>query len=149
MVIIEENEYLAHYGVLRRSGRYPGGSSNNQNTRNKSFLDYIDEMKAQGLSDTQIAQGISELDENNKISVARLRDAKTIAKNQVKQAEIGMAQRLKNKGYSNSAIAERMGVSGESYVRSLLAPGAKDKADIYRATSEMLKSRVDVDKYAL
>lgn len=138
MVIISEDDIL-HYGILRRSGRYPWGSSSSQNVRNKSFLDYVDDLRREGLSDTQIAQGLG-------ISTTRLRAARTIANNQQKQAKISQAQRLKDKGLSNVAIGERMGIN-ESSVRALLADGAKDKADILTATSSMLKDQVDKKKF--
>lgn len=133
-MIIEEEDYLAHYGILRRSGRYPWGSGGSQNTRNKMFLDYVAEMRSQGMSDTDIARGVG-------ITTTQLRAASSIAKNAAKQADIGMAQRLKDRGLSNVAIGERMGIN-ESSVRSLLAPGSKDKADILQTTSNMLKDQV-------
>lgn len=138
-MIIEEDNYLAHYGVLRRSGRYPWGSGSTQNVRNKSFLDYIANMRAQGLSEVEIARGVG-------ISTTQLRAANSIAKNQQKQAQISMAQRLKDKGYSNVAVGERMGLN-ESSVRALLEPGAKARADVLKTTSEMLKREVDSKKY--
>lgn len=130
----DESEYLAHYGILRKSGRYPWGSGNTQEERNRTFLSVVDEMHKQGLSDTEIAAGF-------KMTTTELRATKSIAKNAEKQAQINMAQRLKNKGYSNVAIGERMGLN-ESSVRALLAPGQKDKADILEATANMLKDQV-------
>ncbi len=138
MIITEEN-YLAHYGILRKSGRYPWGSGGDQSTRNRDFLGYIDGLKKDGLSETEIARGLG-------VTTTQLRAARSIARSQEKQAEINMAQRLKDKGYSNVAIGERMGKS-ESYVRSLLAPGQKDKADVLQATSEMLKNQVEEKGY--
>jgi DNA-binding CsgD family transcriptional regulator len=138
-VIITEENYLAHYGILRKSGRYPWGSGGDQSTRNRDFLGYIDGLKKDGLSETEIARGLG-------VTTTQLRAARSIARSQEKQAEINMAQRLKDKGYSNVAIGERMGKS-ESYVRSLLAPGQKDKADVLQATSEMLKNQVEEKGY--
>lgn len=132
----EEHDYLVHYGILRRSGRYEWGSGETQNTRNKMFLDHVAGLRAQGLTEVEIAKGMG-------ISTTELRAAKSVAKAQQKQSQIAMAQRLKDKGYSNGAIAERMNLPGESSVRALLAPGAKDKADILTATSDMLKREVD------
>ena len=40
-MIRTEEEHLAHYGILRRSGRYPWGSGGTQTQRNRSFLDII------------------------------------------------------------------------------------------------------------
>ena len=134
-MIIDEDVHLEHYGILRRSGRYPWGSGGNVPERSKSFLDWINELRRQGLSDPEIATGVG-------LSTTELRAVNTIAKNQQKQADIGMAQRLHDKGNSNVAIGKRMGIP-ESSVRNLLAPGAKDKADILTQTSNMLRSEVD------
>lgn len=138
MQINEED--LLHYGILRRSGRYPWGSggpenvSSNPNKRNKQFLDYVNDLKAKGLSESEIAQGMD-------ASTTELRAARSNARNAQRQADINMAQRLKDKGYSNVAIGERMG-KNESTVRSLLEPGAKDNADVLTSTANMLKAEV-------
>ena len=86
------------------------------------------------MSETEIASALG-------VTTTQLRAHRSIAKNEKRQADIGMAQRLKDDGWSNVAIGERMGIN-ESSVRSLLAPGAKDKADILMATSNMLKDQV-------
>lgn len=135
-----DSEYLAHYGVLRKSGRYPWGSSSNQSTRNKSFLEYIDDLRGRlGYNEVQIAEAIG-------ISTTQLRAAKTIAKAEQKQSSISMAQRLKDKGLSNVEIGKRMGIN-ESSVRALLKPGEQDKADILMTVSTMLKDEVAQKKY--
>lgn len=132
--------YLAHYGILRRSGRYPWGSSNNQSTRNRDFLEYIKELRRElKYSDVEIAKALG-------ISTTQLREATTIARNEQKQSKIALAQRLHDKGMSNSAIGRRMGIN-ESSVRALLAPSAKDKADILTAVTGKLKEEVAEKKY--
>lgn len=147
---IDEQEYLAHYGILRRSGRYPWGSSGwgknppDDYTNNMAFVDHIDLLKRQGLTDADIAKGFST--EDHKISVNQLRAEKSLAKTQMKQADILMAERLRAKGMSNTAIGERMG-KPESTVRTLLAPGAKDKADNLKSIKDMLRSHVDEKSY--
>jgi biotin operon repressor len=134
-LIIDEEQYLAHYGILRKSGRYPWGSGENPNQRNKMFLDVVGDLRKEGMSDTDIAQGFG-------LTTTQLRAARSIARNALKQADIAMAQRLKeDRGWSNVAIGERMGIN-ESSVRALLAPGQKDKADILEKTANMLKEQV-------
>jgi DNA-directed RNA polymerase specialized sigma24 family protein len=91
------------------------------------------------LKDTEIARGFG-------ITTTQLRAARSIAKNAEKQAQIGMAQRLKDKGWSNVKIGERMNLN-ESSVRQLLAPGQKDRAEILEATSGMLRDAVDEKHY--
>lgn len=138
-MIISEDTYLAHYGILRKSGRYPWGSGGTQSERNRTFLGMVDDMRNSGMSEAEIARGFG-------LTTTALRAAKSIAKNQEKQADIAQAQRLKSNGWSNIAIGKRMGIN-ESSVRALLDPGQKDKADVLQATSSMLKDQVDKKLY--
>jgi len=138
-MIIPEDDYLVHYGILRKSGRYPWGSGGPESASNKNFLGYVAELQKKGLTESQVAEGMG-------INTTQLRAAKSIARTEERQANINMAQRLKDKGMSNVAIAERMG-QPESSVRALLAPGIKDKADILQTTSNMLKEQVGEKKY--
>jgi hypothetical protein len=138
-LIRTQEEHLAHYGILRRSGRYPWGSGGSESTRNRSFLDTIDMHRKDGMSDSEIARGYG-------ISTTELRAARSIALSQQKQEKILTAQRLKEKGWSNVKIGDRMNLN-ESSVRALLAPGEKDKADALQTTSNMLKDNVAKKKY--
>jgi hypothetical protein len=148
LIIQEEDapdDFLAHYGILRRSGRYPWGSSGNTvEQRSRDFLGAVEELRKKGLTDTQIAAAFST--EEHPFTTTMLRATNTIARNAVKQADINMAQRLKDKGYSNVAIGERMGIN-ESSVRALLAPGAKDKAENIQTIADMLKDEVEAGGY--
>lgn len=137
-MIIDEDEYLAHYGVLRKSGRYPWGSGG-EDVHYTTFLKSVDDMHKQGLTEAQIAQGLG-------ISTTQLRARKSIAKNEKKQADIDTAWKLKQTGMGNVAIGREMGLP-ESTVRSLLKPGEKDKQDQLQSVASMLKSEVDNKKY--
>lgn len=139
-MIIDEDTYLAHYGILRRSGRYPWGSGGpEENAGPHSFLNYVTDLRKQGLSEVDIATAIGS-------TVAELRAAKSIARNEKKQADINLAQRLHDDGNSNVAIGKRMGIP-ESSVRALLEPGQQDKAAVLGATTRMLKDQVAQKKY--
>lgn len=135
MVVFTDEEYVAHYGVLRKSGRYPYGSGGDDAAGNRTFLDTVERLrKEEGLSEAEIARGFG-------ISVAQLRSSKAIAKNEVLQADIARATRLKDEGKSNVMIGELMG-RNESYIRTLLEPGRKHKADVLFATASVLKQHV-------
>jgi len=136
---LDEEAYLAHYGILRKSGRYPWGSGEDQSTRNRDFLAAVDELRKEGLSDVEICRGFG-------ISTTQLRAAKSIAKTEQKQAQIFEAQRLKDKGMSNVAIGEKMGLN-ESSVRALLIPGTQVKADVLEATAAVLRDQVAQKTY--
>ena len=134
-MIRTEEEHLSHYGILRRSGRYPWGSGGTENVRNKSFLDTIAGQRKSGMTDAQIAKswGIS----RNELTAAR-----SIALSQQKQAKILQAQRMRDRGWSKVAIGQRMGLN-ESSVRALLADGELDKVTANQMTANMIKSHVD------
>ena len=51
-------EILMHYGMPRRSGRYPWGSGENPYQHSGDFLSRVDELKSQGMSDTEIAKAM-------------------------------------------------------------------------------------------
>lgn len=138
-MIIEEDDYLAHYGILRKSGRYPWGSGGEE-IHSRDFIGMVDHLKKdKGLSDIEICKGLG-------ITTSQLRARRSIAKNEQKQADISQAQRLKDTGMSNVAIGKEMG-KNESSVRALLEPGARDKADQLTSTANMLKDQVAKKKY--
>lgn len=137
---IDEDDYLAHYGILRRSGRYPWGSGETPLERAGTFSSMLTDLRNKGLTDAEIARGFSTKD--YPFTTSQLRETNTIARNTKKQADIAMAQRLRDKGMSNVAIGQRMGIP-ESSVRSLLTPSQKDRADILNSVTDMLRSQVD------
>ena len=137
-MIISFEEYLAHYGTPRHSGRYPWGSGGDPQ-HSKDFLAYVTDLRKQGLSEVEIAKSLD-------INTKELRAQKAIARNAAIAAEIAMAQRLKDKGYATTAIAERMGIP-EATVRSRLKADAKVKNDVLLATSESLKRQIDEKDY--
>lgn len=141
-MIISDDDYLAHFGTLHKSGRYPWGSGDTPQQQNKMFLDYVNDLKKQGMSDAQIAKGLGVDDSGNPVmSSTKLRALKSIALAEQRQANITKVQRLKAAGVSNTAIGLEMGVN-ESVVRSWLAPGEKEKADNLQNIATMLKTEV-------
>lgn len=107
------NDTLIHYGTPRHSGRYPWGSGENPYQHNKDFLARNNELKKAGVSehDRAIMLGCRNID--------HLRAKVELSKAEVEKYNVYMAQKLKDKGYSNTAIAERMGTI-EGNVRNYL-----------------------------
>lgn len=132
---MDEENYLAHYGILRKSGRYPWGSGKDTTTRAQTFLGMVADCRKQGMKDVDIAKGFG-------MTSTELRNATTIANNAAARAKIIQAEKLKyEKGWSNVAIGKHMGI-GESSVRALLEPGRKERNDVLTATAEMLREQV-------
>ena len=137
---VSEDDYLAHYGILRKSGRYPWGSGANPTQRSRTFLDILETHKQQGLSEAKIAELYST--KEHPFTTTDLRAVKSRAVNLQTAERIRQAQELKDKGMSPSAIGRQMGLN-ESSVRSLLEPGRLEKLDILQETANMLKKEVE------
>jgi DNA-binding Lrp family transcriptional regulator len=136
----ENGGRLYHYGIKRKSGRYPWGSGDTPYTRAVSFQNEMKKARASGMSDTQIAQGWG-------MTTSELRATVSVAKQERKAEQIAMATKLKyDKGMSNVAIGKRMGLP-ESTVRELLKPEAKEKNDILTRTTAVLREQVERKKY--
>lgn len=145
MPVFDADDYLEHFGTPRHSGRYPYGSGGDNDhfvlPRSATFLDQVEAMrKKDGLSEKEIAVGLGLK------STGELRAKKTQAKAEVKLAQIAYAQKLKDKGVSDNVASEKMGLPESTY-RTLLKPGAEDRAKALTATSEMLKKLVDEKEY--
>lgn len=133
------NVELRHYGTPRHSGRYPWGSGESPYQRGKDFVGFINDLRKQGLSEKDCAQAVG-------MSTTQLRAQLSLAKSTQRASDVAEAQRLKEKGLSNVAIGERMGVN-ESTVRSWLDPAISERAGITEATSNMLKDAVASKTY--
>jgi hypothetical protein len=159
---IESSDYLAHYGILRRSGRYPYGSGQNgaapfpwslgstENVRNRRFLEYFDAVAAEAKKQGKPTnRSITETCKLLGISTTEYRAARTLANAQQKQVQIKTAQRLKDKGWSNTQIAQHMfnNPKQESTVRSLLDNDTKYKADALQNIAKTLEDGVKSKRY--
>lgn len=134
-MLLKEDDYLAHYGILRKSGRYPWGSGQTQSQRNRLFMDDIKMLRESGMTDTEIARGYG-------MPRNQLHASLSIAKQAERQANINQVHAMRERGMSYAAIGERLEMS-ESSVRALDKPGAADKLDKVQATANMLKREVD------
>lgn len=127
---------LIHYGMPRRSGRYPWGSGDNPYQHSGDFLSRIAELKSQGLSETEIAKSLN-------LSSTEYRAYKAIAKNERRALDVATAKGLREKGYSLNEIAEKMGYTNDSSVRSLLNEGSEARMNKAQKTAEFLKKQID------
>ena len=130
---------LYHYGIKRRSGRYPWGSGAKKSRNASDFLSTIDVLEKDGFNEKQIAEYFG-------LQTKQLRAYKSNAHNEVRAAKAAMALRLKDKGYSNSEIGRRMGIN-ESSVRSLLDPAISMRKNASTNTAEMLEKEIASKKY--
>ena len=57
---LEESTDLRHYGIKRRSGRYPWGSGENPYQHSGDFLSRVEQLHKKGLSEKQIVDAIKD-----------------------------------------------------------------------------------------
>lgn len=144
-----EERTISHYGVLEKSGRYPWGSGERPFQRLQDWQGYVKKLQREGVSMEDIAKSSGmTLDElkDSLISTNQKKNQEAVRNAQQRVADVTQAWRLKEKGYSNIAIAERMGIS-EGTVRNLLKPGADAKARIITNVSDALRDAVDSKGY--
>jgi hypothetical protein len=136
----EEVEGLLHYGILRKSGRYPWGSGKDEYTRSQTFQKMVGDLKKQGIADKDIAQALG-LDPKV-FTLTALRDTRTIAKEEIVKNETDMATSLKTKGMSISAISERMGIP-EPTVRLRIKNAENRNKESLKATADVIRKAAD------
>lgn len=128
-------EVLIHYGVKRRSGRYPWGSGENPYQRSGDFMSRVDTLKKQGLSEKDIAKGMG-FD-----STTDYRYAYSIAKNERRKLQVDTAKSLREDGLGASEIGRKMGLP-ESTVRSLLNTDSEARMTMAERTADTLKKEL-------
>lgn len=135
---------LYHYGVKRRSGRYPWGSGKEPYQHSGDFLSRVEELKSQGLKETEIARAMGFVDpRTGRTQSQNLRTQVELAKHERRDLKRETAMSLKEKGYNVSEIARQMGYKNESSVRSLLNEDTAVRKNQAKATAEVLKKLVD------
>ena len=132
-------DILMHYGVKRRSGRYPWGSGDSPYQRSGDFLSRVQELKKQGLSEKDIVESLG-LD-----STTQLRVAYTVAKNERRRLNIDRVKSLQKDGLNTSEIARAMDVN-ESTVRSWLDEASADRMNKAVVTADILKKEISNKK---
>ena len=129
-------DVLMHYGVKRRSGRYPWGSGDAPFQRSGDWLSRVDELKKKGMTEKEIMDHFD-------LSSGEFRRLKSIAKEERRQLNADRARSLRDDGKSLSEIAELMGYPNESSVRNLLNQKETAKSMAAKNTADILKREVD------
>lgn len=136
---LTDEEFLEHYGVPRRSGRYPWGSGEDPyQHESRDFLGRIEELKASGWEETT-----ENIKKEFGLNSTQYRMEKRIALNDRRQLQVDTAKRLRDKeGLGPTEIGKRMGVR-ESTVRGWFKQDTDNKIRQCQETADFLKKQVD------
>lgn len=138
-------DILIHYGMPRRSGRYPWGSGEDPYQHGRDFLGRVEELRKSGFTytdedgktwtgDTAIAKSLG-------LSTTQFRTELGLAKDERRMLQVATAKRLRDKeGMGYTAIGKEMGLN-ESTVRSLLDENSEARMNKAKETAEFLKAR--------
>ena len=146
MMAIYDGEHLEHYGMPRRSGRYPWGSGEDPYQHGSDFLgrvesmrkenfSYIDEQGKKWTGDTAIAKSLG-------MSTSDFRTEIGLAKNERRMLQTARAKSLSEDGLGPTEIGREMGLP-ESTVRSLLNSKSESRMMEAQTTADFIKKQID------
>ena len=130
-----DEDSLEHYGMPRRSGRYPWGSGEDPYQHGRDFLGRIDELKKQGMSETDIAKSMG-------LTTTQFRTEKALAKDERRMLDVARAKSLKADGLGPTEIGREMGIR-ESTVRSLLNENSEARMNQAKNTADFIRDQIE------
>ena len=139
----EMNDILIHYGIRRRSGRYPWGSGEDPYQHERDFLGRIEELKKSGWEETP-----ENIKKEFGLTTTQYRAQKGIAKDERRMLNVARAKALKEDGLGDSEIARRISQElgrdvNESTVRSWLNAKSESRMKQARETADFIKKNID------
>lgn len=139
-----DEDSLEHYGIKRRSGRYPYGSGEEPYQRDgRDFLGRVDELKKQGWTETP-----ENIKKEFGLTTTQYRTEKALAKDERRMLEVAAAKSLKDDGLGATEIARKMSdrfgkTYNESTVRSLLDVNSEARMNQAKETAKFIKEQID------
>ena len=133
----EEMDYIMHYGMPRRSGRYPWGSGEDPYQRTGDFIGRIEELKKKGWTETP-----ENIEREFGITTTQYRAQKALAKDERRMVQVATAKSLKEDGLGATEIGKKMGIP-ESTVRSLLDPKSEARMMQAKNTADFIRSKIE------
>lgn len=151
LIFIERNNELTHYGVKRRSGRYPWGSGDNPYQHGSDFLARVEQLRESGEDyiDPKTGDRYS-----GEVAIAKrlgmtttdLRMQVRVAKHERRQLLVDRAKSLRDDGMSPTEIAREMGFKNESSVRALLNETTATNKNRASQTADILEKSIKEKK---
>lgn len=146
-IIFESDDDVEHYGMPRRSGRYPWGSGDNPYQHSGDFLSRVEELRESKFTFTddkgKTWSGDNAIAKSMGLTSTQFRTQLSLAKDERRALNVATAKGLRDKGYSLNQIAEQMGFKNDSSVRSLLNEKSEVRMNQAKKTADSLRKLVD------
>ena len=130
-----QEDILMHYGVKRRSGRYPWGSGKNPYQHSGDFLARYEELQGLGKTEKEIAEEMG-------LSTTDLRMQVRVAKHERRALQADRARSMRDDGMTLDEIAQALGFANDSSVRALLNENTSANKNKARVTADILKKEL-------
>ena len=141
---------LMHYGVKRRSGRYPWGSGEHPFQHSGDFLARVEQLRSEGVTytdkDGKVYTGETAIAKTLGMTTTDLRMQERVAKHERRQLQADRAKSLRSDGYSLNEIAEKMGFANDSSVRALLNEDTATNKNRANVTADALEAMIKEKK---
>lgn len=131
----EMDSDVRHYGVARRSGRYPWGSGKMPFQHSGDFLSRVEEYQKSGMSEKEIAEAMG-------MTTTSLRMQKRVAAHERRDLLADRARSLRDDGKTLDQIAAELGFKNDSSVRALLNETTKENKNKAKSTADILEQEI-------
>ena len=141
------DDVLMHYGMPRRSGRYPWGSGEDTHQHgSRDFLGRVDELRKQNFTftdeDGKTYSGDTAIAKSMGLSTTQFRTEISLAKDERRMLDVATAKSLKEDGLGATEIGKKMGVN-ESTVRSWLNEESESRMKQAKNTADFIRDQIE------
>jgi DNA-binding CsgD family transcriptional regulator len=137
-------DILMHYGIKRRSGRYPWGSGEDPYQHGNDFLGRVEEMRKTNFTYTdnkgKTWSGDTAIAKSMGLTSTQFRTELGIAANERRMLQVARAKSLREDGLGATEIGRMMGVN-ESTVRSWFNEESESRMKEAQTTADFLRKR--------
>ena len=141
-----EDDTLMHYGMPRRSGRYPYGSGENPYQHSGDFLSRVSELKKEKFTfkdaEGKTWTGDNAIAKSMGLTTSEYRRQISWANYERRLVQVETAKSMREDGLGFTEIGRKMNLP-ESTVRSLLNPSSEDKMKKTMETVDFLRSELE------
>ena len=141
------DDVLMHYGMPRRSGRYPWGSGEDPHQHDsRDFLGRVDELRKQNFTftdeDGKTYSGDTAIAKSMGLSTTQFRTEISLAKDERRMLDVARAKSLRDDGLGATEIGKEMGVN-ESTVRSWLNSESESRMKQAKNTADFIRDQIE------